>query len=62
MDTPKKEVFIMDDEAYHRIKGARVYHLNMIVRMTFGGRDMHMWYRVVLNRKGIKRIEHVQAR
>ena len=39
MDDPKKELFVMDDEGYHRIRGARVYHLNMIVRMTFAGRE-----------------------
>jgi hypothetical protein len=62
MDDPKKELFVMDDEGYHRIKGARVYHLNMIVRMTFAGRGSHMRFRVVLNREGIKRIEHVKPR
>ena len=28
MDDPRKELFVMDDEGYHRIRGARVYHLN----------------------------------
>jgi hypothetical protein len=62
MDDPKKELFVMDDEGYHRIRGDRVYHLNMIVRMTMAGRSLQMRYRVVLNREGIKRIEHVQPR
>jgi hypothetical protein len=62
MDDPKKELFVMNDEGYHRIRGARVYHLNMIVRMTFGGQGLHMRYRVVLNREGIKRIEYVRPR
>jgi hypothetical protein len=60
MDDPKKELFIMNDEGYHRIGGARVYHLNLIIRMVFTGRPLNMRYRVVLNREGIKRIEHVQ--
>jgi len=62
MDDPKKELFVMDDEGYHRIRGDRVYHLNMIVRMMLAGRSLQMRYRVVLNREGIKRIEHVQPR
>jgi len=62
MDDPGKELFVMDDEGYHRIRGARVYHLNLIIRMTFTGHVLHMRYRVVLNREGIKRIEHVQTR
>ncbi len=62
MDDPKKELFVMDDEGYQRIKGDRVYHLNMIVRMAFAKQKLQMRYRVVLNREGIKRIEHVQPR
>jgi hypothetical protein len=60
MDDSKKELFVMDDEGYHRIGGARVYHLNLIVRTMLAGRSLHTRYRVVLNREGIKRIEHVQ--
>lgn len=62
MDDPKKELFVMADEGYHRIRGDRVYHLNMIVRMAFAKQKLQMRYRVVLNREGIKRIEHVQPR
>ena len=60
MDDPKKELFVMDDEGYHRIRGARVYHLNLIIRMMHARRSLEMRYRVVLNREGIKRIEYVQ--
>ena len=62
MDDPKKELFVMNDEGYHRIKGTRVYHLNIIVRMVVAGKSLYMRYRVVLNREGIKRIEHVRPR
>ena len=61
MDDPKKELFIMDDEGYHRIEGTRVYHLNMIMRFTHNGEQSVSRYRVVLNRKGIKRLEKVLA-
>lgn len=60
MDDPNKELFIMDDEGYHRIKGTRVYHLNLIVRLTSGRHQSHIRYRVILNRSGIKRIEKVR--
>ena len=62
MDDSKKELFVMNDEGYQRIKGARVYHLNMIVRMAIAGKGLFLRYRVVLNREGIKRIEHVKPR
>jgi hypothetical protein len=59
MDDPKKELFVMDDEGYQRIKGVRVYHLNMIVRLLGEGQTHLVRYRIVLTRKGIKRIESV---
>ncbi|MBU0678094.1 MAG: hypothetical protein KJ626_08235 [Verrucomicrobia bacterium] len=57
MDDPKKELFVMDDEGYHRISGARVYYINLILRLVYDGKSTHTRYRLVLNRKGIKRIE-----
>lgn len=59
MDDPTKELFVMDDEGYQRIKGVRVYYLNLIVQLRGDGRTMLLRYRVVLTRRGIKRIEQV---
>jgi hypothetical protein len=62
MDDPNKEIFVMNDEGgYRRIKGSRVYHLNMIVKLTSPHHKSHTRYRVILNRQGIKRIEEVRA-
>jgi len=61
MDDPKKHLFVMDDEGYHRIKGTRVYHLNLIMRLTHDQHRSQTHYRIVLNRRGIKRIEQVLA-
>ena len=61
MDDPNKELFVMNDEGYHRIKGSRVYHLNLIVKLTGDRNQSYTRYRVILNRKGIKRIEKVVA-
>lgn len=61
MDDPTKELFVMDDEGYQRIKGARVYYLNLVLRLRAGKNEELLRYRVVLTRKGIKRIEHVSA-
>ncbi|MCB9902870.1 MAG: hypothetical protein H6831_00535 [Planctomycetes bacterium] len=62
MDDPTKELFVMDDEGYQRIKGARVYHLNFVLNLRGDGRQDLRRYRVVLTRKGIKRIEAVGVR
>lgn len=61
MDDPNKELFVMNDEGYHRIKGARVYHLNLIIKLVGDQHRSYTRYRVILNRKGIKRIEKVRT-
>lgn len=62
MDDPGKELFIMDDEGgYHRILGARVYHVNMIIKLVGEKQQSYARYRLILNRQGIKRIEKVRA-
>lgn len=61
MDDPTKELFVMDDEGYQRIEGVRVYHLNLVLHLRGDGQEELRRYRVVLNRKGIKRIEPVGA-
>ncbi|HRR42029.1 MAG TPA: hypothetical protein P5244_12405 [Syntrophales bacterium] len=60
MDDPNKELFVMDDDGYHRIKGARVYHLNLIITLIGDQFRSYIRYRLILNRKGIKRIEKVR--
>jgi hypothetical protein len=61
MDDPNKELFVMNDDGYHRIKGSRVYHLNLIIKLVGDQHRSYTRYRVVLNRKGIKRIEKVRT-
>lgn len=61
MDDPKKELFVMNDDGYHRIKGTRVYHLNLIMRLMHDEFRSQSRYRVVFNRQGIKRIEQVHT-
>jgi hypothetical protein len=61
MGNPKKELFVMGDDDYHRVKAERVYHLNMVLR--YGGDDgvRYKRLRIVLNRRRIKRIETVSV-
>lgn len=60
MDDPTRELFVADDEGYQRIKGVRVYHLNLIVRLHGRDQGRLQRFRIVLTREGIKRIEPVQ--
>jgi hypothetical protein len=51
----------MNDEGYRRIKGSRVYHLNLIIKLTDINNLSYTRYRIVLNRQGIKRIDKISV-
>lgn len=59
MGNPKKELFVLEEDDYRKVKAERVYHLNMVLR--YGGDDCVRYkrLRIVLNRRKIKRIETV---
>lgn len=61
MGDPRKELFVLDEDSFRRVKAERVYHLNMILR--YGGVDgvRYKRFRIVLNRRKIKRIETVSV-
>jgi hypothetical protein len=61
MGHPRKELFVLDKGDYRKVKAERVYHLNMILR--YGGDDCERYehFRIVLNRRKIKRIETVSV-
>ncbi|MEN8801314.1 MAG: hypothetical protein ABF297_04970, partial [Thiogranum sp.] len=61
MGNPKKELFVMGEDDYRKVKAERVYHLNMVLR--YGGEDgvRYKRLRIVLNRRRIKRIETVSV-
>jgi len=59
MDNPERIVFLPDEKGdVVRLKGKRVYHMNIIIRYGMEGReDSYARYRIVLSRNGIKRID-----
>ena len=59
MDDPEKEVFIRTKKGFKRAFADRVYHINMI--LTYSNDDYFEIkpYKLIANRKGIKRIEKV---
>ena len=61
MGNPRKELFVMRDDDYRRVKAERVYHLNMILRYGGDDRVRYKHFRIVLNRRKIKRIETVSV-
>lgn len=61
MGNPRKELFVLDEDDYHRVKAERVYHINMILRYGCDNRVRYKRLRIVLNRRKIKRIEMVSV-
>jgi len=61
MDDPEKIIPILSGGKATQIKGHRVYHLNVVIRLNHHGDPTgHIaHYRVVLNRDGLVRIEDV---
>jgi hypothetical protein len=61
MDEPIKPLYALKNDRSETIPGARVYHVNVILRFTSKRETRYERIRLVLNRDGIKRIEPVAA-
>jgi hypothetical protein len=61
MGNPRKELFVMDEVDFRKVKAERVYHLNMILRYGGDDRVRYKHFRIILNRRKIKRIETVSV-
>lgn len=59
MGAPRMTLFAPTENGYHKIKTDRVYHLNIILRQRLPQSSIFRRFRVVLNRRGIKRVERV---
>ena len=59
MDNPYKKLFVTQNDEFIKIKGNRVYHLNMVIQYVMSNEVFYKRFRIVLNRSGIKRIEKV---
>ena len=56
---PEKPVYVVTREGYRKIIGERVHHLNLVFRRSGASESKYERYRIVLNQRGIKRIEAV---
>lgn len=56
-----KPLYALKKDHSEKIPGARVYHVNVILRFTSKRETRYERIRLVLNRDGIKRIEPVSA-
>ena len=60
MDNPKESLYALSGQGYQQVSGNKVYHVNMIRRQETAGEISYRRYRIVLDQKGIKRIERVR--
>jgi len=61
MGEPSKELFVLDKDDYRSIKAERVYHLNLVLTIGNSDRTRYKRFRIVFNRRKIKRIETISA-
>jgi hypothetical protein len=64
MDEPVEQRLYLENEALHPVTCHRVYHLNLVSRYRVlrpHKEKRHTRLRLVLNRQGIKRIEHIHV-
>ena len=62
MDNPEVPLYILDkDDLPIRIKGEKIYYLNLIMQFRFEEQLEYRRYRLVMNRTGIKELETLDA-
>jgi len=61
MDDPVKSFWMCDDLDYYEASGDRVYHINAIAQYRSFNSTEKKRFRIVVNKEGIKRIEHVSV-
>ncbi len=59
MDDPQKTLYVLTEDGFKKIKGKRVYHINLILKIVRKRKVFLSRYRLVLTKNGIDRIEQV---
>lgn len=59
MDNPEIPLYFLQDEEFEKIYGEKVYFVNMVFRFKLDDETSYRRYRIIFNRKGIKKVEKV---
>ncbi|MDD2716752.1 MAG: hypothetical protein PHW04_12740 [Candidatus Wallbacteria bacterium] len=59
MDEPDVPVFAVNNGAYTCEKGEKLYHVHLVTHLHSGITDRLQCFRIVLNRRGLKRIDQI---
>ncbi len=59
MESPKRPLHVTDGDDYRKVRGSKVYHVNLVIKYTSHEGTSFARFRIVLNRRGVQRIEAV---
>ncbi|MDQ1770690.1 hypothetical protein GQR60_05895 [Labilibaculum sp. A4] len=59
MDNPEIPLYYLKDDDFEKISGEKVYFVNMIFRFKLDNQTSYRRYRIIFNRRGIKKVEKV---
>jgi hypothetical protein len=59
MDNPEIPLYYLQDDQFEKTLGEKVYFMNMVIRFKLDDQTSYRRYRIIFNRRGIKKVEKV---
>ncbi|MCZ4696187.1 hypothetical protein DWB61_16245 [Ancylomarina euxinus] len=59
MDNPEIPLYYMNGDEFEKLSGEKVYFMNMVLRFKLDDETAYRRYRIIFNRRGIKKVEKV---
>jgi len=59
MDNPEKPLYYLNEDSFEKLSGEKVYFMNMVLRFKLDDETSYRRYRIIFNRRGIKKVEKV---
>ncbi|RXQ90344.1 hypothetical protein EO244_13110 [Ancylomarina salipaludis] len=59
MDNPEIPLYYLNDDEFEKLSGEKVYFMNMVLRFKLDDETAYRRYRIIFNRRGIKKVEKV---
>lgn len=59
MDNPEIPLYYLNNDEFEKLSGEKVYFVNMVLRFKLDEETSYRRYRIIFNRRGIKKVEKV---
>lgn len=59
MDNPEIPLYYLKDDEFEKLSGEKIYFINMVLRFKLDDETSYRRYRIIFNRRGIKKVEKV---